>query len=357
MSTFAVLEADKPEDLERWMDVLSNAAVRRPHDEPRYLKLMGRPGWRDLCALYEGREGCVVYPFHLADLDESVFGDPARGRSVCISPYGYGGPLKARGRLTEDEAREFERHLVEALAARRVVTEFVREDLFQSRLVERSAGERVQVSSNVAVPLAGDDKTRWALYEHKVRKNVKRAVSEGVEIRFGDAAESLDAFHRVYVSTMQRTGADAAFLIESSEFEAYMRSDTPECSTMIVLALHDGRSVSAEMVLVGSHEAYSFLGGTLPESFPLRPNDLLKHETIKWCASRGLDHYVLGGGLEGGDGIFRYKRSFAPDGVLPFWTRRVVHDPVAHDELVEARRARAPEGWQPREGFFPAFMS
>lgn len=276
---------------------------------------------------------------------------------MCISPYGYGGPLLARGLLGEAETREFERHLGDWFARRRVVTEFVREDLFQSRLVGGLPGEHTQISSNVAVPLAEGDETRWRLYEHKVRKNVKRALATGVETRFGVTDEFLDAFHKVYVATMLRTGADRRFLIPKTGFKAYMEADTPECSTLIVLALHEGEPVSAEMVLVGSHEAYSFLGGTLPASFPLRPNDLLKHETIKWCAGRGLDHYVLGGGLDESDGIFRYKRSFAPDGVLPFWVRRVVHDPAAYDELVEARRMRAPKGWEPREGYFPAFMS
>ena len=58
---------------------------------------------------------------------------------------------------------------------------------------------------------------------------------------------------------------------------------------------------------------------------------------------------MLGGGYGADDGIFRYKRSFAPHGLVPFFVGRRVLEPELYDELT-ARVGGAGEG-----AFFPAY--
>ena len=116
--------------------------------------------------------------------------------------------------------------------------------------------------------------------------------------------------------------------------------------------------VSSELVLVSEERVYSFLGGTLPEAFASRPNDLLKHEVALWARSRGKRQFVLGGGYQPDDGIYRYKLAFAPGGEADFCTYRHVCLPETYDALVQARAAKAEaegESWAPPESFFPAY--
>ena len=95
-------------------------------------------------------------------------------------------------------------------------------------------------------------------------------------------------------------------------------------------------------MLVSERNAYSFLGGTASDAFELRPNDLLKWELILWLKSAGKRRFVLGGGYGADDGIFRYKRSFAPHGLVPFFVGRRVLEPELYRDLTESawRRAR-----------------
>ncbi len=68
---------------------------------------------------------------------------------------------------------------------------------------------------------------------------------------------------------------------------------------------------------------------------------------------------VPGSGL-GFDGIYRDKASFEPEGVTPFYTRKVIHDNNIYGQLIEARRKHeSAKGvdWFPSEDFFPAYMS
>jgi hypothetical protein len=102
------------------------------------------------------------------------------------------------------------------------------------------------------------------------------------------------------------------------------------------------------------------LGGTLPDAFPLRPNDLLKHEIILWARETGKKAFVLGGGYGSDDGIYRYKKSFAPQGSVPFSVGTRIHDKNVYDHLVERRRLWESEHqneWQPRSGWFPEYRA
>ena len=112
----------------------------------------------------------------------------------------------------------------------------------------------------------------------------------------------------------------------------------------------DGTVVSTELVLRGDRTCYSFLGGTRQEAFPMSPNDLLKHDVIEHAAAAGLEHYVLGGGYQQGDGIFRYKKAFDPTGTVPFHGVQLVPDADAYEAACSAASA-------PDTSFFPRYRA
>jgi hypothetical protein len=99
------------------------------------------------------------------------------------------------------------------------------------------------------------------------------------------------------------------------------------------------------------------LSATRAEAYPLRPNDLLRHRTVAWAAEQGLRAYVLGGGYEPGDGVYRHKRNFAPKGQLTFKVACLTHDASSSRDLEERRRAAAAGAWAPKEGWFPRYRA
>jgi len=105
---------------------------------------------------------------------------------------------------------------------------------------------------------------------------------------------------------------------------------------------------------------YSFFGGNNPEALPLGINDLVQFAIIEWGREQGFRSFVLGGGFRPDDGIYRYKRAFATDGVVPFNVGRWILDPVLYATLMDHRRGWEETlglDWRPSEAFFPAYRA
>jgi hypothetical protein len=291
-----------------------------------------------VCAAWQSEEGCVLYPFLLRDLRVEPFAVDA---SDLVTPYGYGGAFFWGGDR-DALARVFWPAFDAWAGEQRIVSEFVRLALFEDELLPYP-GEREQRLVNVVRDLAPTADELWMDCEHKVRKNVKKARREGVTIEFDETGARLDDFLRLYEHTLERREAPGRYRFPRAYFERLPSEH------VYVHALHDDEVVSSELVLLSEHNAYSFLGGTDSEAYDLRPNDLLKWELILWAKQAGKHRFVLGGGYGADDGIFRYKRSFAPHGLMPFFVGRRVLQPELYSELVQRTGATIDSA------FFPAY--
>jgi GNAT acetyltransferase-like protein len=326
--SFAVVTADD----ERWPAAWGAWPEREVHAHPEYVRLYEAEEARALCALDDG----VLYPFLLRELP---FG--AEGSDI-VTPYGYGGPFHTG----EADPDAFWAAFDAWAGEQGVVSELVRFSLFRDRLLPYP-GEREQRLVNVVRDLGPDEDELWMDYEHKVRKNVKKARRSGLRVEIDETGARIEDFLRLYEHTLERRLAPGRYRFPRTFFER-IRDRLPG-QFVYAHVLEADRVVSSELALVSATSAYSFLGGTDEESFPLRPNDLLKVELIRWARAAGLRRFVLGGGFEPDDGIFRYKRSFAPHGLVPFEIGTRILRPDAYAELTERSVG-------PREpGFFPAY--
>jgi hypothetical protein len=272
-----------------------------------------------------------------------------------VTPFGYGGAFAVGNRRALTAA--FWTCLGEWYAVNRVVAEFVRLSLFPDEILEYP-GEVRESQLNVARSLDVDESELWNDYQYKVRKNVRRARSEGLEVIVDTTGKHVAEFLAVYHETMDRRGARPEYYV-SREF--LDRIHVKLAGHFAYFHVLRGESmVSTELVLHSDTAAYSFLGGTKASAFGLRPNDLLKHTIILWAKAAGKRTFVLGGGATPNDGIFQYKKSFAPRGCVPFkiGTRVLIED--AYTGLLEARHAflgRGPAPPDRRAGFFPAYRA
>ena len=259
------------------------------------------------------------------------------------TPYGYGGwLLEGSG----DPAPIFSAYQ-DWCRENSIVSEFVRFSLFSNSRCFYY-GQVVQRTNNVVRSLDRPMDEMLMDFEHKVRKNLKKAEASGLEIRIDTDGADLDDFLRIYRSTMDRNHAESGYYF-SEEF--YRQINTMQGHFAYFYVVLQGVVISTELVLMGSDTMYSYLGGTDSDYFSYRPNDFLKYHIIRWGGENGYRQFVLGGGYGADDGIFRYKKSFAPDGIVPFYTGQAVMAPDLYQKLCSIR------GKLPDNGFFPQYRA
>lgn len=352
---FRVLSADDPAHRADWLHLWHSWPDSEIMAHPDYVRLFARAGDETLALAAGSGTGGVLYPVILRPL--SIESWAPRGQTGCdlTTPYGYGGPFAWGGASAEisafwDNCRRWARE-------REVVTSFARLSVFTEQLLPFD-GDIVPNSQNILRRLDLSAEELWNDYEPKVRQNVRRARSRGCRLVVDSTGEHLDEFLNVYTSTMTRRNADPQYFFPRSFFEAIIRTLPGHYAFFHVF--HAGKVVSSELVLLSKEHAYFFLGGTLAESFEVRPSDFLQHETFLWCRDAGKRKLVLGGGYKGSVGLFKYKKSFAPSGEVAFQIGTKIYDAPAAAGLLDARRrweAARSVSWTPEPGFFPSYRA
>lgn len=259
------------------------------------------------------------------------------------TPYGYSGwLLEGEG----DPAPIYEAYLAWC-RDNSVVSEFVRFHLFSNSRAGYY-GEVIVRTNNVVRSLDMPMDEMLMDFEHKVRKNLKKAEKSGLSVLVDATGEYLEDFLEIYYGTMDRNEATRNYYFKESFFR---QINTLKGNFLYFHVLLENKIIATELVMMGSDTMYSFLGGTNNEYFAYRPNDFLKYHIIKWGRENGYRQFVLGGGYGADDGIFRYKKSFAPGGVIPFYTGQAILNQEAYDYLLSLREEL------PESGFFPKYRA
>lgn len=348
---FSVVDAATPDGLRTWTDRWRAWPAREVMAHPEYARLFARPCDRTVAAIGEDEGGTVLFPLILRPLAAEPWAGPGERRWDATSPYGYGGPF-AWG--TRDDGAFWQAY-ARWCEEERIVSTFARLSLFPAELA-RIPGPVEELAPNVVIGLGDGADALWCGYESKVRKWVKTAEQAGLVVDVDEDGRRLDAFLRVYESTMDRHHADAWYYFPRAFFEAIVGRLHGQFA--IFSTLSRGEVVSSDLVLLSAERVYYFLGGTLEHAFHLGPNYLLKHRIAAWALERGKKACVLGGGYQPHDGLLRYKRAFTKGAVVPFCVARLMHDDGACRELMALRASSAAERaetWTPRQGYFPPY--
>lgn len=296
--------------------------------------------------LYENNEDRAINVVFKRDVaqDEKLAGKIREGQYFdLITPYGYGGFW---GSVSDWD--KLNQVYTDYCTRNYYVCEFVRFELF-SEYHKYYDGEVETRTHNVVRSLEMSLNEMWMNFKQKVRKNVKKANTNNLEILIENSNVHMDDFLRIYYSTMDRTNAENEYYF-SKQF--YENLNEMENNVMYFHVVYEGKIISTELVIYGAENCYSYLGGTDREYFDVRPNDYLKYEIIKWAKDKGLKNFVLGGGYGADDSIFQYKLCLAPNGLYDFYIGRKIFDKESYDKLVELRK---PD--ELNEKYFPLYRS
>ncbi|MRT93449.1 GNAT family N-acetyltransferase [Ancylomarina sp. 16SWW S1-10-2] len=312
-----------------WLNIWREWNGKEIFAHPDYLNLYD--DYSDaMCAVFKHDDKIVLYPFCLRDLSTDF--SLAQQSNDIISPYGYGGLYLIGDGDFNAIIEAFYLKFSEWAVSKNIISEFIRFDLFnESR--DKYNGDIIHNNDNIVCDLTKGKELLWKEFKAKVRNNVRKATSNNISLKLDFNGDRIDDFLKVYYGTMDRRLAQATYYFNR---EFFLRiHEKLKGNFVYFFAEKNGEVISADLVLISDTKIYSFLSGTDRDAFQYRPNDFVKYNIINWGVDEHKTDYVIGGGYKMLDSLFSYKKSFAPEGIIPFYVGKKIYNAELYNQLVE----------------------
>jgi len=163
------------------------------------------------------------------------------------------------------------------------------------------------------VSLDGGIDRVWRSISHNKRRNIRKAMREGVEVVESRDREDLLKFYSMLRAAERRGGFSSYPL---SWFEAVWSVYRPELSR-VFLARWKGKDIAGVFTVVHGGTVYALAAGSFSEWWRVRPNDIMHWRVMEWACRNGYSRYYMGlvsdpPPKEGSSawGVWRWKREW-----------------------------------------------
>jgi hypothetical protein len=139
------------------------------------------------------------------------------------------------------------------------------------------------------------------------RRNIRKALREGVTVRIDRSADSVRSFYRLNCLTRKRHGLPPQpFIFFKNVFEHILSRGLG----LVVSASYGGKVIAASVFFHFGTEALFKYGASEMEHQGLRPNNLILWEALRWYNAGGFKSLNLGRTEPENPGLLRYKRAW-----------------------------------------------
>jgi CelD/BcsL family acetyltransferase involved in cellulose biosynthesis len=141
------------------------------------------------------------------------------------------------------------------------------------------------------------------------RRNIATSARAGVHVQLSGDVDAVVEYHRLHVFLRKNK---YRLLAQPREFfERLHKAFSADDAIRTALAIVDGRPVAGALYLLWGDTVYYKFGASLAEYLPLRPNDAIHWELIKWAHGRELRALDWGRSDLDQPGLCAYKRRWA----------------------------------------------
>ncbi len=130
----------------------------------------------------------------------------------------------------------------------------------------------------------------WKNISHNKRKNIKKAIREGVEVFESRRKEDLQTFYLMLKASEKRKGFKS---YPYSWFETIWDIYKPNLSK-VFLAVWKGKKLAGVFIVIHGKTVYAVAAGSLTEGWKVRCNDILHWKVMEWACKQGYTLYHMG---------------------------------------------------------------
>lgn len=311
-------------DFELWKELTSNEKDIDLYYLPNYLKVFSNngDGLTQVAIVFIDSDNYLLFPYFLREIANTEYND-------IITPYGFGGIYLKGNKI---DPNDFYTSFKKYCNGKKIISLFNRFHLFDSSY-EGFIGELQNTNDVLIVDTSKDMETIESEYHRSVRKSIRVAEKNGVEVVIDEKLEYLKEFYEIYIGAMKSNNANKYYHFSFDffiDFKKYLGNNIK-----LFHSVYDNEIVASELVLFSKKYAYSFLGGSKKDYLQFRTNNILKHKIIEWTNKMNIKYFVLGGGYSKEDGIFKYKQTFTKSEPLKFFVGKWIFHNGVYDELTK----------------------
>ncbi len=281
------------------------------------------PSLTPLFFVYKDGGEIFYHAFHLGKVAGTPFFD-------IQSPYAYGGPLSS---TTEPSfLAQAGRHYLAWCRENKILAEFIR---FHPLLKNWRFyyGERLSMRETVWIDLLWQD--RFSLYSTRVRTAIRKAVKNGLRIRWEATWDSrrdelCKIFFGLYSQAMTELKADEFYFFPRDYFQNLMNWS----HSYLALCLRGDELLAAALFLKESNLLEYHLAACHPEGKKLCASNLILDEAVMEAQKLGCRILHLGGGTDNSpdNPLLFYKSGFSPKRAS-FLIGKTIHAPKEYEEM------------------------
>lgn len=280
-------------------------------------------------------------------IDDRVYYD-------IVTPYGYGGPVitEYQTETRKELVREFHKAFARHCTHQRIVSEFIRfhpllDNARDFKHMYDVQYMRPTVGTNL---LAHEDPIAEELSKTP-RKNIRRALREGVKYKVIENPDNLEAFKSIYYATMERKNADDYYFFGDDYFDEL--ASTLGGHLLVTEAWYHGEIIGMTLTFKYNKILHTHLSGTYEESHHLYPVYIMQYATTLWGKENGYHLLHGGGGLTNSldDSLYQFKKQFGKHHSFGFQAGKKIWNPEIYKKLCEAADVAM------EEDFFPAYRA
>jgi hypothetical protein len=141
-------------------------------------------------------------------------------------------------------------------------------------------------------------------HRSQVQRNISRAEREGIEVRWGEGQEGMDAFYALHTETRHRLGVPVQ---PKRYFDLLQRRLVDTGLGFVLLAYSHDRPVAGAVFLTYKKTLTYKYGASDSDAWSLRPNHALFWTAIKWGCENGHEVFDWGKTAVDNEGLRRFK--------------------------------------------------
>jgi lipid II:glycine glycyltransferase (peptidoglycan interpeptide bridge formation enzyme) len=152
--------------------------------------------------------------------------------------------------------------------------------------------------------LPRDEDQLFSGFSSSTRRNIRKAVREGIKIIISNSLNSINEFYRLNCMTRRKHGIPPQ---PYSFFKELYNHVISQKHGMVVLASHEGRNIAAAVYAhIGKRAVYKYSASN-GKYLRLHPNELLMWKAIQWYCRHGYEELCFGKTEPENEGLREYK--------------------------------------------------